>query len=348
MNVGDSVTSGSSTENIVVQGTGGYEVSTTVRVDKLTAVAVGQAATVLPDGSHTDITGKVVSISVMPDPSSTTTTSYRVVVGLTNPNAKLNNGATGTVSIMTGNAKSALAVPTSAITTTGARHFVTVLDGGNPTRVAVQVGVLGNTWTEIKSGVKPGEQVVLANVSAALPSSATASTNATQNSGTSRFGGFGGGGFGGAGGFGGGGFGGGGNRTRLIGTVGGRCLPTNDRGVQQHVRSSLTTRAHRIGVRLVRAAAPPRTPGSDRRVGRGHRGPRRSRVGTVRDRGRCADRGAERRPVRHRLRHEHRRLVVAGEQREQRDHRRGRGHDVVRRSARPAPRAPSQWVIASR
>jgi HlyD family secretion protein len=213
MKVGDQVSAASSTENVVVQGTGGYQVSTTVNVDNIPQVAIGQDATVAPDGTHKTLDGKVVAISVAPASSTTSTTLYRVVVGLTDPTASLQNGATGTVSIVTKHAHAPVAVPTSAITTTGRRHFVTVVQGGNATLTPVQVGVLGSQWTQITSGLAAGQQVELADQNQPLPGSATSSSNGTQT--TNPFarlggglGGFGGGGLRGGGGGGGGGFGG--------------------------------------------------------------------------------------------------------------------------------------------
>jgi HlyD family secretion protein len=188
MSVGDSVSAASTTENIIVQGSGGYEVSTTVGVTQIPHVAVGDTASVVADGTRTSLPGKVASISVAPTSTNNTTTNYLVVIGLTNPNAKLNNGSTGTTNIVTQNAKAALAVPTSAVTTNGGRHTVEVYDGGSVRTVSVQVGVIGNTWTEIKSGITKGEQVVLADASQPLPGSATSSSNGTtSNTTTGRF-----------------------------------------------------------------------------------------------------------------------------------------------------------------
>ena len=62
----------------------------------------------------------------------------------------------------------------------------------------VKVGVVGYTYTQVISGLQVGDSVVLANYSAAVPSSSA-----------TTLGGFGGGGFGGAGGFTGGAGGGG-------------------------------------------------------------------------------------------------------------------------------------------
>jgi multidrug efflux pump subunit AcrA (membrane-fusion protein) len=193
--VGDTVTAASSTANIVVQGPGGYEVSTTISVDRIPEVRVGQAATVVPDGTDRAIPGKVAYVSVVPE-SSGTTTSYLVVVGLSKNKARLNNGSGGTTSIVTDHATAALAVPSSAVRTTGARHTVDVLDGDTTKTVGVNVGVVGERWTEITKGLAPGQQVALADLSQALPGSATSSST-----GTTRPGGLGGvfpGGFGGA------------------------------------------------------------------------------------------------------------------------------------------------------
>ncbi len=191
MSVGDTVTSASTTSTIIVKGTGGYEVTTDVSVDKITDVAVGQSAVVLPDGSSQKLAGKVVSISAQPD-SSSSSTAYRVVVGLDNPTAKLDNGSTGTVEIVTGVAKMALAVPTSAVTTSGTRHTVQVVSDGATRRVSVEVGVTGDRWIEITGGLSEGQHVVLANPAEPLPGSATSSSNSSKASVPS---------FGGAGGF---------------------------------------------------------------------------------------------------------------------------------------------------
>jgi HlyD family secretion protein len=180
--VGASVTAGSTTENIVVQGSGGYQVSTTIGIDNIPHVAVGQPATVVPDGAHKTLPGKVASISIAPNSTSALSTTYLVVIGLKHPNLKLGNGSTGTVTITTQHAKSTLAVPTSAVTTSGTSHTVEVLAGNTPRKTTVRVGVVGYTWTQITSGLKAGQQVVLAQLSQPLPGSATTATTSPSSS----------------------------------------------------------------------------------------------------------------------------------------------------------------------
>jgi multidrug efflux pump subunit AcrA (membrane-fusion protein) len=179
----DSVSAGSSTANIVVMGTGGYEVTTNVSVDQLSKVKVGQAATVHPDGSSKPMDGKVVSIGVAGTTSSTTgSTVYPVTVGLTGDGTGLNNGATASVDIVTASTTKGLAVPTSAVTTLAGRHMVTVLAGGKTTVTPVSIGAVGPTWTAVASGLQAGQKVVLANLNQALPGSATsASSSSTGN-----------------------------------------------------------------------------------------------------------------------------------------------------------------------
>ncbi len=178
--VGDTVTAGSTTANIVVVGAGGFEVTTTVSVDQVPQVKVGQRATFVPDGSKRALGGKVASIALAPTTSSGAT-SYHVVVGLDDPDASLHNGSTGSVAIVTKSSRSALAIPTSAVTAIGTRHTVTVLDGDTPTRALVQVGVVGDTWTEITGGVHAGQTVVLADRDEPLPGSATSSSNGSSS-----------------------------------------------------------------------------------------------------------------------------------------------------------------------
>ena len=101
--------------------------------------------------------------------------------------------------IDTGSVSNVVAVPTSAVETTGTRSYVLEIDKGVLATKVIKVGMVGDTYTQVLSGLSDGQSVVLADFAEAVPSSNTDLTNALGG------GGFGGGGFGG---FGGGGFGG--------------------------------------------------------------------------------------------------------------------------------------------
>src|SRR5262249_47271145 len=201
---GQQVSANSTTATAVVVGTGGYEVATSVSVNDIESVKIGQSATVVADGTNTPLTAKVVSIGVSPSASGNTTT-YPVVLGLTTTTSGLRNGASAATSIEIAHANaSALIVPTSAVHTLNNFHFVTVLQGHTTSNVRVEVGVVGPENTQITSGLQAGQVVVLADLKQAVPSSNIAN----------RFGGGGlggaltGGGLGGGGGFVNSGFGG--------------------------------------------------------------------------------------------------------------------------------------------
>ena len=177
---GESVTAASTTQQIIVVGDGGFEVTTTIPVAKIPTVEVGQQATVTLDGSDEPLSSEVVSISVTPD-SASTSTAYRVVLALEEPPTDLHSGATGSVSIVTGATREALAVPTSAVTTNGTEHTVLVRTATGTKSTRVEVGVVGTTWAEITSGLTSGQRVVLADLDAALPGSATAESAGASN-----------------------------------------------------------------------------------------------------------------------------------------------------------------------
>jgi HlyD family secretion protein len=177
---GTSASAGSTTQTIVVAGNGGFEAATTISLADVPSVKVGQAASVIADGASTPVNGQVVSIS--PVPASSTSTNYRVMIGLPADASGLLNGAIGSVTIVTGTA-AGVGVPTSAVTTTGAIHTVRVLEGTTVRTVAVQVGVVGDTWTQVTSGLLAGQQVVLAAVDEPLPDSATSGSSGNPTNG---------------------------------------------------------------------------------------------------------------------------------------------------------------------
>ena len=134
--------------------------------------------------------------------------TYPVVVALPSSATGLFTGSTANVVISTGAVANVVAVPTSAVQSLGTRTYVEMLTNGTLTRKAIKVGMVGDVYTQVLSGVTPGERVVLADYAEPVPSSNTAT-----------LGGF--GGLGGGGGFGGAGFGGGGSFRSRIGGAGG-------------------------------------------------------------------------------------------------------------------------------
>jgi macrolide-specific efflux system membrane fusion protein len=170
-------------------------------------IALGQPATV----SFTALTGVSVSGHVVAIDSTSTVTSnvvtYNVTVQLDQPAAKVKPGMTASVSVITAQASDALHVPSAAVRGTGTVGTVTVVTKGKQSTVTVGVGLHGDTSTQIVSGLKAGQQVVVSTATAGLAGTGTG-TGTGRTGGLGGTGGFGGGGLGG-GGLGGGGLGGG-------------------------------------------------------------------------------------------------------------------------------------------
>ena len=179
---GEDVTAASATQTVIIQGDTGVEAVTTVALSDIASIEVGQPATVLPDGSSDGLEGQVVNIAATPDDDATTT-SYRVTVGLTEPDPGLGAGTTGTVTILTGSARAALAVPSSAVTwSRGIATVRVVEDGeaddvsvedGEADDVSVEVGVVGGEWIEVLSGIDAGTDVAIADLDEPLPGAST-------------------------------------------------------------------------------------------------------------------------------------------------------------------------------
>jgi multidrug efflux pump subunit AcrA (membrane-fusion protein) len=162
-------------------------------------MAVGEGATItLPALTSANVTGTVSAVASTSTVVSNVVT-YDVTITLQSPPSTVKVGMTADVSVVVQTVSNTLELPSAAITTAGPASTVTVLSNGVKTTTRVTTGVVGDSSTQILSGVKVGQVVVepVASVSA-------------STTGTGTTGGL--GGLTGGGGFGGGGFGGGGFR----------------------------------------------------------------------------------------------------------------------------------------
>jgi multidrug efflux pump subunit AcrA (membrane-fusion protein) len=221
--------------NVVIVGLGAVEVTVNVPLVSMPNVHVGQKANVTPQGATSVVPGAVTSISLLPSTSTSTSTSstvsastssagsgsrtatgtgqatattssptYPVVVLVPDALPALASGARAEVSLLIGTVSNVLTVPNSALTPLGnGQALAMTFKNGVATRAVVTTGYAGTLTTQVTSGLTAGQQVVLADLSTALP------TNTTRRFGGGVVpGGLGGAGLGGAG-LGGAGLGGG-------------------------------------------------------------------------------------------------------------------------------------------
>jgi HlyD family secretion protein len=180
---GDAASAGTTAFVVVSPGLTTLEV--TVSDTQLRSLELGQQVTVTPAGATKGYPAEVSYLNPVPDTSSGSAT-YAVTITLDKEGLSLPNGGAASAAVVVGTAKNVLTVPTSAVSS----GSVQVLDGSKVTRTRVTTGIVGTTRTEITEGLKIGDEVVVADLSADLPSG---------NDQNNRFGG----GNGGLGGFGG-------------------------------------------------------------------------------------------------------------------------------------------------
>lgn len=162
--------SSSSSDLVVVANLAALQVSVSVPESDIGSLQVGQAATVtFPAVSGASAKGRIASIDPV-GTSSNSVVTYGVVVRLSGVPKTIRLGQSASVTITTDNATGVLVVPSTAVTTNGSRSTVLLLKNGQQVRTQVSVGVAGDSWTEITSGVAAGDQVVL-TTSAASSSS---------------------------------------------------------------------------------------------------------------------------------------------------------------------------------
>lgn len=160
--VGDRVGAGEVVVTVI--GKGAAEVSATVPLEQMTALASGQSATVTPVGTTSPVPGTVTKVGTLPDPAAESV-AYPVTITVAAPPAAMTAGSTATATITVATAKKVLTVPTSAVR----RGVVTLLTGDQTAPTMVTVGAVGPTRTEVRNGLTEGDQVVLADLDSPLP-----------------------------------------------------------------------------------------------------------------------------------------------------------------------------------
>ena len=195
-----SSSSGSSSSSglVTIDSLGQLEIVSGFAEADATKIAVGQPATItFPALPETEVAGKVVAVSNTSTVVSNVVT-YNETIALVNPPADVKDGMTADVSVIDQTASNTLELPSAAITTTGTRSTVELLQNGKTTVTPIVTGLVGNSSTQIVSGLSAGDVVVEPTVT--ITAASTAGTAATGLTGLGGGGGFGGGGFGGGGG----------------------------------------------------------------------------------------------------------------------------------------------------
>lgn len=199
----DSSSSGSSSGSITVISTNAWTVSSSVGGSDLSSVKKGLQVQITPSGSTDTVFGTVQTVGVLASSSDSGTSSFPVTIKITGSPKGLHAGESATVSIIVKQISNALVVPTLAVKTANGQAVVQKKSGNGTVQTKITIGDTYGTFTQVKSGLKVGDQVKIT-----LPTrvSGTGSGRSGNSSGGTGLGG----GFpgGGSGGFPGGGSGG--------------------------------------------------------------------------------------------------------------------------------------------
>jgi len=187
---GNVMTAGASVATIADQST--WNVEAYVDESDILNVKVGQDAAVTIDPySGKTFAGKVISIGHTLQTTSSSVAAYPVKVQLTNPPATLEAGMSADAAITVSVAKGVLAVPSASVITSNNKNYVLIVstDANNKRttiRTEVKVGVEGDDYTQILSGLKAGDRIVR---DASTAASSTKTTSSSSSSTTTTRGG---------------------------------------------------------------------------------------------------------------------------------------------------------------
>lgn len=191
--VGSSTTSSSSTTTttaasgfVVVTDLKNLVLHANVSESDVSKLKADQAATVTVNAMQSQpVQAKVTQVDLTPT-TANNVVQYGVTLTLTEPPAGLRPGQSASVEVTVAGATGVLAVPAAAVQTVNGASSVAVLENGAETRRTVEVGVRGDQYVEIKSGLSAGEEVVLPQVSTSTNQNRTGQQQGGQFPGTGQ------------------------------------------------------------------------------------------------------------------------------------------------------------------
>jgi multidrug efflux pump subunit AcrA (membrane-fusion protein) len=145
-------------------------------------VREGQTATVAIDSMEgTELAGKVTKVSVLPSEGSSSVVEYPATILLTQSAKGLRAGMSASAEVVVEQVKNALTVPSEAISQAAGGKTVTVEEDGKEVTKTVTTGLVGDETTEVLTGVKEGQTLVLPE--ATVATGTTEGSSGSQESG---------------------------------------------------------------------------------------------------------------------------------------------------------------------
>lgn len=157
-----------------IQDLGSLKATVQISEVDIPKVALGQKTTLTFDAVEgLTITGKVEKIDTAGTINSGVVT-YGATIGFDTIDNRVRTGMSVSAYITTGVKQDVLIVPNSAVKTQGDKHYVEILENGVPRQQTVEVGLSNDTFTEVTSGLKEGDNVVIQTINPDVNPSQTA------------------------------------------------------------------------------------------------------------------------------------------------------------------------------
>ncbi len=164
--------------DFVIIGMRKWLVSATVDDTEVGLIARGDQAQISTDNVSGMIFGTVSAVSVLSS-STSGAASYPVNIAITGTPSGLHDGASATVSIIYRQVSNVLTVPTTAVHRDSSSTYVYVAKNGVKTKSTITTGLASGDTTQVKSGLRSGQQVYVETVT-------RGSTQPNRNSNSTR------------------------------------------------------------------------------------------------------------------------------------------------------------------
>ncbi|HWQ40914.1 MAG TPA: biotin/lipoyl-binding protein [Desulfosporosinus sp.] len=169
------------------EGTGSnLEVAATIDQADIAQVKIGQTVDITLDAYPDEHSSGTVSLVALQGSTASNVTTFEVTVAIEKASDKLRSGMNANIDISVAEVKNVLTVPSEAIKTSGTKKQAIVVattnanspaQAGQTTQnVTVEIGLDDGTNVEIKSGLKEGQEVVIATSSPATTSTTKSSS----------------------------------------------------------------------------------------------------------------------------------------------------------------------------
>ncbi|MGZ4168210.1 MAG: efflux RND transporter periplasmic adaptor subunit [Solirubrobacteraceae bacterium] len=179
LNASSNSSSSSSSGLIEIVNTGSMTMTVSFSESDISKIKVGQPANVTLDAlSGVELSAHVSSVSTL-GTSSSGVVSYDATLTLDQHDSRVKPGMSASAAVVTGQA-SGVNLPNSAVTTTGSVARVDVMRNGKVVPTTVVVGLVGDSRTQIVSGLNAGDQVQVTTTLPALGSGSSVSSSGSR------------------------------------------------------------------------------------------------------------------------------------------------------------------------